>query len=98
MEGKQFNLLYGLRKGTLVHISEVESGLKCECKCPSCDAKLVARKGKKNKHHFAHHATDNCKYGYETSLHFAVKEIILTLKLCGSRPYICVSTQIKKTN
>ena len=27
-------------------------------------------------HHFAHHAGQNCEYGYETSLHLAAKEIL----------------------
>lgn len=64
----------------LVHISQVESGLKCDCICPSCGSLLVARKGEKVMHHFAHHNTDVCKYGYETSLHMAAKDIILTAK------------------
>ncbi len=77
---KQLNLIYALKYGVLVHISQVESGLKCNCVCPSCGAALVARKGEKVMHHFAHHNADMCKYGYETSLHMAAKEILLKAK------------------
>lgn len=31
-------------------------------------------------HHFAHYQTDNCEYGYETSLHLAAKERLLLAK------------------
>lgn len=77
---QQQNLIYALQGNELLHISQVESGLKCNCVCPSCGSELVARKGKKMMHHFAHHNTDVCKYGYETSLHMAAKDIILKAK------------------
>lgn len=71
-----FKLPFGLKDGKLVHISEVESGLKCECVCPSCHHPLVARKGKKTAHHFAHYKGEECENGLETSLHLAAKEIL----------------------
>lgn len=77
---QQLNLIYALHDNELVHISQVESGLKCNCVCPSCGSALVARKGKKVTHHFAHYNADVCKYGYETSLHMAAKDIILKSK------------------
>jgi ssDNA-binding Zn-finger/Zn-ribbon topoisomerase 1 len=80
MKTKQLNLVYAIKDGELVHISKVEGGLKCDCICPSCNATLVARKGTKVMHHFAHHNADMCKYGYETSLHMAAKEIIAKAK------------------
>lgn len=76
----QSNLIYALKDGNLVHISTVESGLKCNCTCPSCGEELIARKGKKVIHHFAHKSKINCSYGYQTSLHLLAKEILLEEK------------------
>lgn len=73
---KPSNMIYALKDGAITSISDVQSGLKCGCVCPSCGAPLVARKGIKMMHHFAHHAGDNCEYGYETSLHLAAKDIL----------------------
>ncbi len=70
------HLIYALKNDELVHISEVERGLKCGCICPACKMALNAKKGEKNAHHFAHKSSQECKYGYETSLHMAAKEIL----------------------
>lgn len=64
----------------MVHISEVEKGIKCDCICPACNGRLIAKKGNKVIHHFAHYNTDECEYGYQTSLHLAAKEILLNAK------------------
>lgn len=40
--------------GEVVSIDDVPSGLKCNCICPNCHVRLIAKKGKKNVHHFAH--------------------------------------------
>ncbi len=74
------NLIYALRAGCITSISDVASGLKCGCVCPACGAALVARKGTKRMHHFAHYASENCEYGYETSLHLAAKDILSRIK------------------
>ena len=76
MKKKQADLIYALKNWRTVHISEVESGLKCGCVCPCCKEQLVAKKGNKMIHHFSHSKGTECKYGYETSLHYAAKEII----------------------
>jgi hypothetical protein len=49
---KSQNMIYALKNDEIVHTSEVESGLKCECICPACGARLIARKGTKVLHHF----------------------------------------------
>lgn len=67
---------YGLHNGQLVHVNDVESGLKCSCICPYCKKTFVAHKGIKNKYHFKHFSAENCKYSYETALHYRAKEII----------------------
>lgn len=69
-------LPYGLRDGRLFHISEVEPGLACACVCPACEAPLVAKKGARNRHHFAHEAGGGCDGGLETALHLRAKEIL----------------------
>lgn len=80
MAQKQLNLTVAVRNGVTIKIEDVESGLKCGCVCPACGEPLVAKKGKKMMHHFAHHAGHNCEYGYESSLHLAAKEILLQAK------------------
>lgn len=74
------NLIYALKDGQLIHISKVESGLNCECYCPSCGERLVAKKGNKVVHHFAHKANSECVAGYQTSLHLLAKEILAESK------------------
>lgn len=77
---KQLNLIYALKNDKIVYIDDVESGLKCECYCPACGEPLVAKKGNKMTHHFAHKAEHNCEYGYESSLHLAAKDILSKTK------------------
>ena len=69
-------LIYAIKDGVATSIENVESGLKCVCICPSCGEPLVAKKGAKRMHHFAHYSGHSCEYGYETSLHIAAKEIL----------------------
>lgn len=71
-------LTYAVRDGHLVHIGEVVSGLKCNCVCPSCGNPVIARKGTRNRHHFAHHTRQECPYALETMLHYLAKQILLT--------------------
>ncbi len=80
MVKKQLNLIYALKDNKTIHISEVESGFKCGCVCPACGEPLIAKKGSKVIHHFAHYAGHNCEHGYESSLHIAAKEIINNAK------------------
>ncbi len=68
--------IFALKNQKVVCIDEVESGLECGCVCPACGEQLVAKKGKVKAHHFAHYSGTECKYGYETSLHWAAKDII----------------------
>ena len=73
-------LHYAVRKGELLHVSEVRRGLACECVCPACAVPLVARQGRLREHHFAHATGDPCRYGGETALHLAAKEILAKRK------------------
>ena len=79
-------LPYGLRKEgdseVLLHISEIlphESGLRCNCVCPSCGERLQAKLPKTKEDftpRFAHHNAETCDYATETALHLKAKEII----------------------
>jgi len=69
-------LSYGLKEGKLVSINDVEQGLNCECHCPYCDTKLVAKKGDIRGHHFAHYDGDDCHLGQETAIHLLAKDLI----------------------
>lgn len=61
--------------GVLRHISEVESGLKCNCYCPSCKGSLIARKGSVQQHCFQHYSAD-CGKATETAIHMFIKNVI----------------------
>ncbi|WP_458439199.1 competence protein CoiA family protein, partial [Methylorubrum extorquens] len=73
-------LLFGERiDGSLAHVSEVPSGLACDCRCPNCGTPLVARKGEQLVHHFGHHGAAGeraCAGGPETALHRFAKELL----------------------
>jgi len=60
----------------LIEISQVERGLDCNCFCPGCGRPLIARKGSKTIHHFAHDKSADCKGALETALHIAAKDIL----------------------
>lgn len=84
-------LLYALdEKDNLVSIDEVKNGLDCNCICPSCKAKLVARNnGEIREHHFAHYKNSSCATGYQTSLHLLAKELINEKKMIKIPPVPC---------
>ena len=69
-------LSFGLRDDGYIHISQVDRGLKCNCRCPGCKAELVAKKGDDTAHHFAHRAKSDCTYKPETALHDYSKRLI----------------------
>lgn len=73
-------LYYGKLNDKIVSINDVVKGLKCNCVCPSCGGQLIAKKGSKKIHHFAHQSLQTCEYGYETSLHLLAKDLILNSK------------------
>ena len=80
------------QSGSLIHIDDVENGLACKCKCPSCGEPLVARQGEDRAHCFAHQSGAECAGGYETSLHLAAKKIIAEAK-CLFLPVLEVTAE-----
>lgn len=93
-----YHLYFALKDGTLKHISEVDNGLKCNCICPACEKKLVARNGGQRRvHHFAHYKSPECKYGVQSSIHLAAKDILSRIKRIKIPPIlIFCNTEIEK--
>lgn len=75
------NIYYGIQEetGTLMHISEVSSGMGCSCNCVACGTALEARKGKIRRHHFAHVSNYDCMYADEVAVYKACAVIISNL-------------------
>lgn len=71
------NLFYGWQDGKLIHIAEAINGLECNCICPACEGKLIAKNGGSVRiHHYAHQGNVTCRYGPQTVIHLAAKEIL----------------------
>ena len=64
--------------GKMVHISSVERGLSCNCRCPKCNESLVAKLGHKGgrQAHFAHRKGSDCHGSYMSALHKLAEQII----------------------
>ena len=72
--------------GQLVHISEVQSGKKCNCNCAACGKPLEARKGNLRRHHFAHISNYECMYSSEVSIYKALAVLLETNKHITTPP------------
>jgi hypothetical protein len=72
----EVKLPFGLKDGQYFHISQVDRGLRCNCRCPGCGAELVAKQGEDTAHHFAHRAKSDCTYQPESALHDYSKRLI----------------------
>ncbi len=71
-------LTYALNSlGKIVFVDDVAKGLDCECICPCCKEKLMAKNGgTKRIHHFAHASGVECEGAYESMLHLLAKDRI----------------------
>ncbi len=76
--GLGVRLVYGLTQDeTLVHVSQVASGLACACVCPACGQRLRAHKGKIRVEHFVHQDEGAaCGVSAETNAHYWAKGIL----------------------
>lgn len=75
-------LTYGHFGNELKHISAVKNGMACECYCPSCKGRLIAKNNPSNKKqsHFAHVNGTECPGALETALHILAKQILQKTK------------------
>src|SRR5699024_7898501 len=65
--------------GKIVEVSEVKSGLDCNCVCPNCGKDLVAAQGEKTEWYFRHYEqASDCKTGPEKGIQELAKEILIT--------------------
>ena len=61
-------------QNNFVYVDNVANGLACDCYCPACKERLVAKNGgKKRIHHFSHVSGVDCEGAYETMLHRLAK-------------------------
>jgi len=75
------HLLYGIdRDNELRNIEYVPSGLSCDCKCPNCGERLVAKKGDIKIHHFAHIQGIECEGARLTALHLLAQKVLAETK------------------
>ena len=66
----------------LMFVDDVPNGLECNCICPGCKEKLIAKNdGKIREHHFAHSSNKECVTGYQTMIHLLAKAIIFNKKI-----------------
>lgn len=76
--------------------AEVDAGLACDCSCVGCGAILVAKKGQKNRWHFAHHKVETGENCAESAIHAAAKQVLLEQNwLTVPELTIVVSSQTK---
>lgn len=76
---KKLNFLqFAEKDGNVVHISDVENGIDCNCRCLSCGQKLIAKNKTTNTKtpHFAHWNVKECAFAFETTIHKVAKKII----------------------
>lgn len=91
------NIYYGeTNTGERKHIDEVPSGTKCACNCILCKTPLVARKGSKRRHHFAHVSNYDCMYAGEVAVYQAIADIISKLHTLCLPPIYADGDIIKK--
>ncbi len=65
------------KDGRIRSVEEVARGLSCECVCPTCGDKVIARQGEVREWHFAHVSGADCENAAEGALHRAAKQLLL---------------------
>lgn len=77
MSARRLPLIVGVGEDNLlVPIRRARRGLQCKCFCPCCGARLSAKRGKVNAHHFAHHQAGECAGAVESGLHRFAKAVL----------------------
>lgn len=84
----ELKLTYGLDiYGRLIHVNDVIKGKDCLCTCPECGAQLIAKKGEKNQHHFAHANGADCTGARMSALHKLAQQMIYDEKRIRAPKY-----------
>lgn len=65
------------KEGRIKSVDEVARGLECNCTCPCCGERVLARQGEVREWHFAHASGTDCDGAAEGALHLAAKQILL---------------------
>lgn len=76
--------------GKMVHVDSVPQGLQCDCVCPKCRERLLARHGEIRHHGFAHHSEmrgANLKICYMVTLYKLAEQIISSRKRIHAPSY-----------
>ena len=73
------------RHGRHVTIDMVPSGRNSTLRCPSCDEKLIAKRGESVVHHFAHKSQSQCVGRPKSEIHIKAQEILVTRLKRGER-------------
>lgn len=78
------------KNGHMVHVDNVPQGLACNCVCPKCRERLLARHGEIRHHGFAHHSETrgaNLKICYMVTLYKLAEQIVLLHKQIQAPSY-----------
>lgn len=64
----------------MVHVSDVQRGLACNCICPMCKNPMIANKGEHNQHYFSHERKAgnqfNAQLCQEVTIHMLAEQIL----------------------
>lgn len=77
-------------EGKMVHVDTVPRGLQCNCVCPYCHERLMARHGDQREHGFAHHSDNrgaNLEICYMVILYKLAEQIVQTHKRIHAPSY-----------
>ncbi len=77
-------------EGEMVHVDSVPRGLQCNCVCPYCHERLMARHGDQREHGFAHHSDNrgaNLEICYMVILYKLAEQIVQTHKRIHAPSY-----------
>ena len=69
--------------GGMVYVDDVPNGLACNCICPHCKERLLARHGTERAHHFAHFSK-----GHRLAINYpftvnTLNVVVLSIKMVG---------------
>lgn len=79
MKEHSFEMPIAINRNTnkIVHVNDVDGGIKCNCYCPICNEDLIAINKEENiqRPHFRHNKNANCSSNGESYIHWLTKEV-----------------------